>query len=126
MHEGKFVGPFVYGLSSSMNMEELRWEYEEDHTKVQPLRFFCFGSPYEFWGLWQGSFHLFCPAEGGTVFLFGTDKLGRDLFSQIAYGGRISLTVGIFGVAISMALGMFFGGIAGYFGGNRRYDRPSA
>ncbi|MGU3469470.1 ABC transporter permease, partial [Methylobacterium sp. C33D] len=55
--------------------------------------------------------------DTGTLFLLGTDKLGRDLFSRMIYGARISLTIGLVGVAISFALGLFFGGIAGYFGG---------
>ncbi|WP_422024519.1 ABC transporter permease [Roseibium sp.] len=116
-HEGKFVGPFVYGLKSEINMETLQWEYSPDLEKVQPLRFFCSGDDYEFWGLFPATFHLFCPADGGTAFLLGTDRLGRDQFSGLVYGARLSLTIGLVGVTISIVLGLFFGGIAGYFGG---------
>jgi len=116
-HEGSFVGPFVYGHKSTLNMEKFRREYSEDRTKVQPLRFFCSGSKYKFWGLVDGDFHLVCPAKGGTLFLAGTDRLGRDLFSGLIYGARVSLTVGLIGVAISMIFGIVLGGIAGYFGG---------
>lgn len=116
-HEGRFVGPFVYGLTAELNYEELRWEYKPDTTDVQPIRFFCLGDGYEFWGLVEGRFHLFCPAEGGTLFLLGTDRLGRDVLSGLIYGARISLTVGLVGVAIGMVLGMVLGGAAGYFGG---------
>jgi len=91
--------------------------FSEDKTNVQPIRFFCSGDPYKFWGLIDADFHLFCPAEGGTLFLLGTDRLGRDMLSGLIYGARISLTVGLIGVAISIILGLFFGGIAGYFGG---------
>lgn len=116
-HDGKFVGPFVYGLNARVDMDEMRWVYEVDETAVQPLRFFCSGSPYSFWGVAETRFHLVCPAEGGTFFPLGTDRLGRDIFSGLIYGARISLTVGLVGVAISIVLGMFFGGIAGFFGG---------
>lgn len=116
-HEGQLVGPFVYGLKSEINMETLQWEYSPDTEKVQKLRFFCSGETYQFWGLFPASLRLFCPAEGGTAFLLGTDRLGRDQFSGLIYGARLSLTIGLVGVTISIVLGLFFGGIAGYFGG---------
>ena len=116
-HEGKFVGPFVYGMKSEIDLTNMKWVFTQDQTQVQPIRFFCFGDEYKFWGLVDGSFHLFCPAEGGTLFLLGTDRLCRDVFSGLVYGARLSLTVGLVGVTISIVLGLFFGGIAGYFGG---------
>ncbi|WP_321341713.1 ABC transporter permease [Breoghania sp.] len=116
-HEGSFVGPFVYGQIAEVDLEEMKWNYRQDTSDVQPLRFFCLGDPYEFWGMFPARFHLMCPAEGGTVYLLGTDRLGRDLLSGIIYGARLSLTVGLIGVAISMLLGVTLGGIAGYFGG---------
>lgn len=116
-HEGSFVGPFVYGMTSSIDLETVKWVFEEDRTDVQPLRFFCMGPEYRFWGLIEGRFHLVCPAKGGTLFLLGTDRLGRDVFSGLVYGARLSLTVGLVGVTISIVLGLFFGGLAGFFGG---------
>lgn len=116
-HEGEFIGPFVYGLDYKLNMENLKREYTDDKTDVQPIRFFCSGDPYQFWGLFDASFHLVCPSENGTLFLFGTDRLGRDIFSRIIYGARISLTIGLVGIAISFIVGLTLGGLAGYYGG---------
>ncbi len=116
-HEGAFVGPFVYGWEQTLNMDTLRREYEPNTAKVQPLRFFCSGDPYEFWGMIAGDFHLMCPAEGGTAFLLGTDRLGRDVLSRIIYGARISLTIGLLGILFSFTMGIIIGGIAGYYGG---------
>ncbi len=116
-HDGSFVGPSVYALKYRLNMETLKREYSENHDALQPLRFFCLGDDYQFWGLWEGSFHLVCPAEGGTLFLLGTDRLGRDILSRIVYGARISLTVGLVGITISFLLGITLGGLAGYYGG---------
>jgi peptide/nickel transport system permease protein len=116
-HDGHLVGPFVYALKKSLNMENLRRDYSEDKSRPYPLRFFCSGDAYKFWGVIDASFHLVCPAEGATLFFLGTDRLGRDGLSRIVYGARISLTIGLLGIGISFALGLVIGGIAGYFGG---------
>lgn len=116
-HDGDFVGPFVYGYKYELDMETLKRVYVEDETQVQPLRFFCSGDSYDFWGLFEWDFHLVCAAEGGTFYPLGTDRLGRDILSRIIYGARISLTIGLVGIAFSFLLGISIGGVAGYYGG---------
>ena len=117
MHEGQFLGPFVYALKTTRDMETLQRVYTPDTTRPQQLRFFCLGDSYEFWGLIEGSFHFVCPPEDGKFFWLGTDRLGRDMFSRIVYAARISLTIGIIGIALSFALALVLGGLAGYYGG---------
>ncbi len=116
-HEGEFVGPFVYGMDYGLNMENLKPEYTINPGKVQKLRFFCNGDEYKFWGLFETDKHFVCPAEDGQFFLMGTDRLGRDMYSRIFYGARISLTIGLIGILVSFTLGIVIGGIAGYYGG---------
>ena len=116
-HEGKFLGPFVYALKTARDMETLQRVYTPYPSKPQPLRFFCLGDTYEFWGLIEGSFHFVCPPKGGQFFWLGTDRLGRDMFSRIVYAARISLTIGLIGITLSFALALFLGGLAGYYGG---------
>ncbi|MES2667209.1 MAG: ABC transporter permease [Pseudomonadota bacterium] len=115
--KGRFVGPFVYGRTQVLDMETLRRVYTDDTSQVQPLRFFCAGDSYKFWGLIPGNVHFVCPAKDGQMFLLGTDRLGRDVLSRTIYGARISLTIGILGVTMSFVLGIVIGGLAGYHGG---------
>ena len=116
-HDGEFQGPFVYGLKYKLNMTNLKREYQKDKQSIQKIRFFCRGDPYEFWGHVAAHVHLFCPSVTGTLFLLGTDRLGRDVLSRIIYGTRISLTVGLLGIIFSFIIGITIGGLAGYFGG---------
>ena len=116
-HDGRFIGPFVYAFSVQRDMDTLQRVFKPKHDEPQKLRFFCRGEPYKFWGLVEGSFHLVCPPEDGTFFLFGTDRLGRDMLSRIVYAARVSLTIGIIGIVLSFALALILGGLAGYYGG---------
>ncbi|WP_312946929.1 ABC transporter permease [Agrobacterium sp.] len=116
-HDGKFIGPFVYGRTMSLEMEDLKRVYTDNPNDIQQLRFFCRGDSYRFWGLFESNTHLVCPAKDGEFFFLGTDRLGRDVLSRIIYGARISLTIGLFGVTMSFILGIVIGGLAGYRGG---------
>ncbi len=116
-HEGRWIGPYVYPTEAQADLENFRWNYSIDETRPMPLQFFCRGSEYRLAGLIRTSTHLFCAPEGATIFLWGSDRLGRDVFSRILYGAQLSLTVGLIGITVSFLLGIFFGAIAGYFGG---------
>ena len=134
-HNGAFQGsPFVYGLTQARNPETLRMEFEIDERVRYPVRFWVEGDPYKLWGLFRGSRHLFGinaaepvfdntggeeiqVPEFAPVFLLGADKLGGDMFTRIIYGSRISLSIGLIGVALSFIFGVVLGGISGYYGG---------
>lgn len=115
--DGELVRPYVYGRDMTLDMNTLRRDYQDDASDVQTLQFFCRGDSYRFWGVFDADLHLVCAADGGQLFLLGTDRLGRDVLSRTIYGARISLTIGIFGVMMSFILGILIGGIAGYRGG---------
>ena len=118
-HDGKPVlRPFVYGLHRERHPETLRWQFTLDRDARYPIALFVRGDPYRLVGLIPADIHLFgVRQEDGFLFLFGTDNLGRDLFSRNVYAARISLSIGLVGVAMSFVLGCLLGGISGYYGG---------
>ncbi|MEM8731107.1 MAG: ABC transporter permease [Pseudomonadota bacterium] len=116
-HDGQFIGPFIYPVTAEANLETFQWEFKPDLENPAPLHWFCKGSPYYIAGFIPSNRHLFCAQEGTTVFIWGSDRLGRDVFSRILYGAQLSLTVGLIGITVSFTLGIFFGSLAGYFGG---------
>lgn len=116
-HEGRFVGPFVYGHTMTINMENLKREYGEDRSRRYRVRLLVRGEPYWVWGLWRSDLHLFGVEEGGTLFLLGTDRLGRDMLSRLISAARVSLTVGLVGITVSFVLALILGGLSGYYGG---------
>lgn len=116
-HEGTFsLRPFVYGYAVEFDMDKFVNVYVADPTQRSPIYFFVRGDEYKLWGLFRSNLHLLGVKEG-TFFPFGTDELGKDLFSQTLTGARVSLSIGLVGVALSFILGCILGGISGYFGG---------
>ena len=116
--EGAFhFRPFVYRHIQQRDPVTLRLSYHEDHSERFPIRFFVKGDPYALWGWVRMERHLIGLDNGERLFLLGADRMGRDLLSRIAYGARISLSIGLIGIAISFVLGLIMGGISGYFGG---------
>lgn len=137
---GAWVGPHVYPTEQGpTDLETGDRELRVDFERPAPLRFFIKGEPYQFLRLslplppsWEeveifpgipSDRHLFGPvgadgeANPAKFNLLGTDESGRDHFSRLLFGSRISLSIGLIGIAISFPLGLFAGGISGYFGG---------
>ncbi|MGQ9682905.1 MAG: ABC transporter permease [Anaerolineae bacterium] len=109
--------PFVYPITDKMDLESGMRVFTEVKDRRYPIRFFARGETYRLWGLLPTDRHLLGVEAPAKLYLFGTDRLGRDLYSRIVYGFRISLTLGLVGVAISFVLGCIIGGASGYFGG---------
>ncbi len=116
MKDGKFVGPYVGKVVLSYNELHAR-VYKTDEKVIYPIKLFVKGEPYRLLGFIPASRHFFGVDEPGRIHLLGADSRGRDIFSRILYGSRVSLSIGLLGVAISFTLGLLVGGIAGYYGG---------
>jgi peptide/nickel transport system permease protein len=116
--QGFRLRPFVYDMHRETDPETFRRYFVEDTDKPIDVAFFLHGDPYKFWGLWETDVHLVGTADPeAPFFLMGTDRLGRDVFTRILYGARISLSIGLVGIAINFALGLLLGGLSGYLGG---------
>ena len=114
---GKFSRPYTYNYKRDFDMDNLRIVYSLDRSKKHYLRFFAKGEPYKFLGLIPMQRHLVTTDKDGRLFLLGTDINGRDVFSRILFGGRISMTIGFLALFVLFPIGLLYGGIAGYFGG---------
>jgi peptide/nickel transport system permease protein len=119
--DGAFVPwPGVNLLIASRDPETLRITYVPDTSTWYPLQFFVHGTPYKLWGVIPSDVHLFglgAEAPEQNLFMLGTDRLGRDVLTRTIYGARMSLSIGLVGVTLTFILGIFFGGISGYYGG---------
>ncbi len=112
--KGNFhLRPFVYKYEL---VDPVFKVYRIDKNKKYPVYFFVKGDKHYILGLIPSDIHLFGVKEG-KIFLLGADSLGRDIFSRLLYGGRVSLSIGIVGVLVSFTIGALIGGISGYFGG---------
>lgn len=112
-----FNRPFVYAITAERDPRTLRLRFVLDEEQPIPIRFFVRGDPYRLLGLIATDVHLFGVAGDEPLFLFGSDSLGRDIFSRVIHGSRISLSIGLVGVFLSFVLGTIIGSISGYFGG---------
>jgi peptide/nickel transport system permease protein len=118
--QGQFHGPFVYKIKRTVDLETLAKIYTEEKDTIYPIKLFAQGTPYKLWDLIPSETHLFgldVQQDEQGIMLFGADRLGRDMFSRVIYGARISLSIGLVGVFMSLLLGIIIGGISGYFGG---------
>jgi peptide/nickel transport system permease protein len=122
VHEGKFIGPFVYAQKFKFNDYGQKMYYEDTATPHR-ISLFVKGTPYKLLGFIKGDVHLYgVKNEDGTpsdvkVLILGADNLGRDMFSRILLGSKVSLTVPLLGTAISFVLAVIIGGVSGFYGG---------
>lgn len=94
--------------------------YEIDEAVKYPVRFFVHGHPYKLLGIFPADIHLMgldTDDEEAPFYPFGSDRLGRDMWSRMAYGTRISMSIGFVGVVLSLIFGIVLGGLSGYYGG---------
>ena len=115
--EGNPFQPYVYARKRSFHTKTFREIYTEEEDEKHPIHLFVRGEPYGVLGLFELDLHLFGVDAAANITLFGTDSVSRDLFSRTVIAARVSLFVGLGGVAISFVLGCLIGGISGYFGG---------
>ena len=114
---GKLSKPYTYNYIRNFDPENLRITYDLDRSQKHYLKFFSKGQPYKFLGLIPMQRHLITTDSDGRLFLLGTDINGRDVFSRLLFGGRISMTIGFLALFVLFPIGLLYGGIAGYFGG---------
>jgi peptide/nickel transport system permease protein len=116
--DGLKIGPYVYGYKMTVDAESLRRDFVINKEEIIPIQFFAKGTEYKLLGLFPTDVHLFGPEDPEQRFyLLGADRMGRDLFSRLIHGARISLSIGLVGVFLSLFLGVLIGGFSGYIGG---------
>ncbi|MDG2196387.1 MAG: ABC transporter permease [SAR324 cluster bacterium] len=118
-HDGSFQ-IHVKPLKGKRNKTTLKMEWGVDEKRILPLHFLTSGYEYEVFGLFKTDLHLFGvekPSARNSFHLLGTDRLGRDQWSRLMHGTRVSLSIGLVAVGLSIFLGILLGGISGYYGG---------
>lgn len=109
---------YVHGYTTTVDAMTLQRTFRPDPNVRIPVGFFVVGEPYRLFGVIPADRHVIGPIDPAQPFyLIGADKQGRDLASRIVFGSRISLSIGLVGVAISLVLGVLLGGLSGYLGG---------
>ena len=115
--KGKFSLPYTYNYTREFDSNLMQTVYKLDRSNKYFIKPFAKGETYKFLGIISTDRHLFGVREGGNLYLLGTDINGRDVFSRILLGGRISLTIGFLALLIVFPIGLLYGGISGYVGG---------
>lgn len=117
IRDGQFA-PYVNGYKGERDPVSFKRIWELDEETVVPVGLFVHGEPYKLWGIIESDIHLIGPIEAGQPFyLLGADKSGRDVFSRMIFSSRISLSIGLVSVFLSLVLGVTLGGISGLVGG---------
>lgn len=115
---GRGFAPHVQAYTQVRDPFTLSTKYELDPDRVIFISFLGKGQPYKLWGLIPMERRLFTATnQNERYFFFGADRLGRDMFSRVIHGTRVSMSIGLVGVALSLILGVTLGGISGYMGG---------
>ncbi len=116
---GGLTRPFVYETKSGRDPKTLQKVYTEDTSQKYPIKLFYSRpeSSYKILWLFKSDVHLFGVDEPARIFLWGTNELGKDVYSRVLYGGQVSLTIGLLAVWVSLFLGLLMGGLAGFYGG---------
>lgn len=115
--KGKWSLPYTYNYKREFDPEAMQVDYKLDRSHKYFLKFFTRGEKYKFLGLIPSSRHFIGVEPAGRLYLLGTDINGRDVFSRILFGGRISMTIGFLALFVLFPIGLLYGGISGYFGG---------
>jgi peptide/nickel transport system permease protein len=119
--DGWSLQPHVYAVKGARDPKTFKRVYQVDPTRKIPVHFFAHGFPYKLFGLIPTDRHLLGVGQGyeaaQTLFILGTDVQGRDLWSRLLYATRISVSIGLVGVALSLFLGVLLGGVSGFYGG---------
>ena len=114
---GKYSKPYTYNYIREYEPALMQTIFKQDRSKKYYIKFFTTGEEYKILGIIPSKLHFFGVEKGGSVHLLGTDINGRDVFSRLLFGGRISMTVGFLSLLIVFPIGLLYGGISGYFGG---------
>lgn len=115
--KGRLSWPYTYNYTRTFDQQNFKISYKLDRSKKYHMEYFAKSAPYKLFGIIPLDRHFYNVEKGGEIYLLGTDINGRDNFSRLLFGGRISLTIGFLALFVSFPLGLLYGGISGYFGG---------